>query len=253
MSKITLEVCVDSVESALAAVQGGANRLELCSALSEGGLTPTLGLYRVVKSLVLNIPVFVMLRPRSGFDFVFSPAEKDIMRFDCRQFVEHGADGFVIGALTAEQEIDVAFARELIDIIGARPVTFHRAFDVVRDPVTALRQLIELGVGRVLTSGQKRSVVDGLPLLEQLHLISAGRINLMPGSGVNKSNVEHILPTLPGVTDVHLSGKQSIQPNFKQETEVCKGDSRDVTNTAVIREVRDIINGLEKKLRGENM
>lgn len=93
----------------------------------------------------------------------------------------------------------------------------------------------------------------GLPLLEQLHLISAGRINLMPGSGVNKSNVEHILPTLPGVTDVHLSGKQSIQPNFKQETEVSKGDSRDVTNTAVIREVRDIINGLEKKLRGENM
>lgn len=83
------------------------------------------------------------------------------MRFDCRQFVEHGADGFVIGALTAEQEIDVAFARELIEIIGARPVTFHRAFDVVRDPVTALRQLIELGVGRVLTSGQKRSVVDG--------------------------------------------------------------------------------------------
>lgn len=88
----------------------------------------------------------------------------------------------------------------------------------------------------------------GLPLLEQLHLISAGRINLMPGSGVNKSNVEHILPTLPGVTDVHLSGKQSIQPSFKHETEVSKGDSRNVTSTAVIREMRDIINEFEKQI-----
>ncbi|KAI5694040.1 hypothetical protein M8J75_009851 [Diaphorina citri] len=224
MNKTTLEVCVDSVASALAAVRGGADRLELCAALSEGGLTPTLGLYRVIKRLVL-VPVFVMIRVRAGFDFVFSQAEKEIMALDCHQFVESGADGFVIGALTGEQEIDIEFIRQLKTIIGDRPITFHRAFDVVREPTRALEELISLGVTRVLTSGQRKSVADGLPLLQRLQAVSAGRIILLPGSGVHSGNILSILSSAnPAFQEIHLSGKRTVQLQFKHEKEVCAND-----------------------------
>ncbi|KAL1449774.1 hypothetical protein WDU94_002249 [Cyamophila willieti] len=194
-SKIKIEVCVDNVASAIAAVQGGADRLELCSALSEGGLTPTLGLYRAVKSVISAlVPVFVMIRPRAGFDFNFSPTEIDLMKNDCAYFAQEGADGFVIGALTAEQEIDLDCVRRLIAVIGDRPITFHRAFDVVRDPERALDQLIGLGgITRVLTSGQKNKVLDGLPLLHRLQKLAGNRIILMPGSGIGPHNVLSIL------------------------------------------------------------
>ncbi|XP_054060468.1 copper homeostasis protein cutC homolog isoform X4 [Rissa tridactyla] len=161
-----MEVCVDSVESAVNAERGGAGRIELCAGLVEGGTTPSMGLLQVVKQCV-RIPVFVMIRPRGG-DFLYSDREVEVMKADIRLAKLHGADGLVFGALTEDGRIDTELCTALLAVCRPLPVTFHRAFDMVHDPLVALETLISLGFERVLTSGCDSSALEGLSLIKRL-------------------------------------------------------------------------------------
>ncbi|XP_062070891.1 copper homeostasis protein cutC homolog isoform X2 [Lepus europaeus] len=161
-----MEVCVDSVESAVNAERGGAGRIELCSGLLEGGTTPSMGLLQIVKQSV-QIPVFVMIRPRGG-DFLYSDREIEVMKADIQLAKLYGADGLVFGALTEDGQIDKELCMSLIALCRPLPVTFHRAFDMVQDPMAALETLLTLGFERVLTSGCDSSALEGLPLIKRL-------------------------------------------------------------------------------------
>ncbi|XP_019631667.1 PREDICTED: copper homeostasis protein cutC homolog isoform X1 [Branchiostoma belcheri] len=197
-----MEVCVDSVESAINAEQGGASRLELCGNLMEGGTTPSLGMLKVVKQKV-RIPVFVMIRPRGG-DFLYSSVEREVMMVDLCLAKEHGADGIVLGALTENGRIDKDFCAQLIGLARPLPVTFHRAFDMVADPQQALEDVISLGCERLLTSGCDSTVLEGLPTLKKLKKQSRGRIIIVPGGGINERNLPRILKDT-GLREFHCS------------------------------------------------
>uniref|UniRef100_A0A8C0E2B4 Copper homeostasis protein cutC homolog n=1 Tax=Balaenoptera musculus TaxID=9771 RepID=A0A8C0E2B4_BALMU len=186
-----MEVCVDSVESAVNAERGGADRIELCSGLVEGGTTPSMGVLQVVKQYV-QIPVFVMIRPRGG-DFLYSDREVEVMKADIRLAKLYGADGLVFGALTEDGHIDKELCMSLVAICRPLPVTFHRAFDMVHDPMAALETLLTLGFERVLTSGCDSSALEGLPLIKRLIDQAKGRIVVMPGGGVTDRNLQRIL------------------------------------------------------------
>jgi copper homeostasis protein len=200
---ILVEACVDSIESALAAARGGAHRIELCANLIEGGTTPSAGTLAVCRSR-LEVPIFVLLRPRGG-DFLYSAAELAVMLEDIRRAKDAGVEGIVTGALRADGEIDADRTRELI--AAARPlrVTFHRAFDVCRDAGRALETLIALGVERVLTSGQAATAPEGAAAIAGLVRQAAGRIGILPGGGVAEENVATLVRAT-GVTEVHLTG-----------------------------------------------
>ncbi len=202
MPSLLFEVCVDSVESAKAAQAGGANRIELCSALGEGGLTPSLGLMEVVRSR-LTLPIAVMIRPRAG-DFCYSTADFEVMRRDLVALKERGADMIVLGLLEPDGSIDTARTRELIALARPLPVTFHRAFDMTRDARVALETLIEMGCERVLTSGQEKSVLEGLDLLVELVQQAGDRIRVVPGGGITERNLPRILRECP-VKEFHVS------------------------------------------------
>lgn len=236
-----MEVCIDNVQSAINAATGGATRIELCSALSEGGLTPSAGFLHKVKQLV-SIPVFVMLRPRRG-NFVYTEHELDTLKHDAVHLKSAGADGFVFGILNNDGTINESACRSLLNIVYPLPVTFHRAFDVVRDPLKSLDTLIELGFSRVLTSGQKSRAEDGLDLIAQLVDKARGRIVVMPGSGINASNVGKIIAT--GVREVHASVRTKVKLEFQGSTEVAMGNADDnellVTDTEYVRAIVSVL------------
>ncbi|XP_065183813.1 copper homeostasis protein cutC homolog [Sycon ciliatum] len=189
--KTRLEVCIDSVESAMEAENGGAHRVELCSGLIEGGTTPTLGMFRQVKK-VTAIDVFVIIRPRSA-DFCYDPMEVEVMKENICIFKEAGASGIVLGALTKEGRVDRQLTAELVALARPLPVTFHRAFDMAVDLVQALEDLVELGIERVLTSGGESTCLEGLPMLAQLVKQAANRIIVVPGGGITEKNLDRIL------------------------------------------------------------
>ena len=197
---------MDSVESAINAEKGGASRLELCSNLVEGGTTPSLGLLRVIKDRV-KIPIYVMLRPRGG-DFVYSEDDYQVMKKNLVLFKENGADGIVFGILTPDGEIDVTRSNEVIQLSRPLPVTFHRAFDMVKDPVNSLSTLISLGVDRVLTSGQDSTALEGLPLLASLVKQAKDEIIVVPGGGITERNLQRILEE-SGAKEFHCSARSS--------------------------------------------
>lgn len=202
-----LEICAGSVESAIAARDGGAKRIELCAALEVGGVTPSAGVIaeaRKVEGLVLN----VIIRPRGG-DFLYNEYEVACMEEDIRTCKRLGADGVVIGALTAEGDIDKDACKRLIDTADGMSVTFHRAFDMCRNPQEALEELISLGCDRVLTSGLASTAEAGIPLLKQLVEQAAGRIIIMPGCGVNSKNAAMIL-NATGAEEIHASARKSV-------------------------------------------
>ena len=201
-----MEVCIDLVESAVNAESGGASRVELCSNLAEGGTTPSLGLLRIVKRKV-NIPVYVMIRPRGG-DFAYSEDEFDVMREDIIVLKESGADGFVFGILTQAGSIDRERNNELLELAKPLPVTFHRAFDMVRDPFQALDTLASMGFSRVLTSGLDSTALEGLPLIKQLVIHAKGRITIVPGGGITERNLERIVQG-SGAVEFHCSARSS--------------------------------------------
>ncbi len=176
------EVCVDSVAGALAAAQGGADRVELCANLVEGGTTPSTGMIRAV-ARACPLPMMVMIRPRGGH-FCFSPTEIETMRAEADAVLAEDVAGIVIGALTNDGQIDVPICREMRRLAGGRSVTFHRAFDQVAEPFAALESLIELGIDRVLTSGQAPSAWAGKERLGHMVRAARQRIVVMPGCGV---------------------------------------------------------------------
>ncbi len=202
-----LEICAGSVESAIAARNGGAERIELCAALEIGGVTPSAGIIaeaRKIEGLQLN----VIIRPRGG-DFLYNVYEAESMLRDIELCKQLGADGVVIGALTAEGDIDTALCKRLITAADGMSVTFHRAFDMCRDPHKALEELIAMGCDRVLTSGQAATAEAGIPLLKKLAEQAAGRIIIMPGCGVNSSNAAAILRAT-GAVEIHASARMSV-------------------------------------------
>ena len=203
-----IEICVDSVAGALAAERGGADRVELCDNLLEGGTTPSAGCVKVARR-GLKIGLQVIIRPRGG-DFLYDDTEMEVMRQDIQMAKDWGADGVVIGCLTDEGDIDQARTAELIQLARPMSVTFHRAFDMCRDPVKGLEELIGLGVNRVLTSGQEATCLEGLDLLTVLQKQAAGRIIVMPGGGITPRNIQKIV-TSTGVSEVHLSARSTIE------------------------------------------
>ncbi len=202
-----LEICAGSIESAVAARDGGAQRIELCAALEVGGVTPSAGLIaeaRKVEGLILN----VIIRPRGG-DFLYNGYEVACMEEDVRTCKRLGVDGVVIGALTAEGDIDTATCQRLINAADGMSVTFHRAFDMCRNPQKALEELVALGCHRVLTSGQAPTAEAGIEQLEKLVKQADGRIIIMPGCGVNSNNAKNILQAT-GAKEIHASARKSV-------------------------------------------
>lgn len=212
MSRILIEVCVDSVESALAAQAGGADRVELCSALGEGGLTPSPGLMEVTRAH-LKIPIAVMIRPRPG-DFCPSDLEFEIMRRDLLAMKERGADMVVFGLLHPDGTPDADRSRELITLARPLPVTFHRAFDMTRDARAALEVLIEIGCERVLTSGQEKSVLEGSDLITELMRQAGDRICIVPGGGITERNLPRILRDCPA-REFHVSASATRESRME--------------------------------------
>ena len=203
---LIFEICVDSAEAAVAAQEGGADRVELCSDLLEGGLTPSHGTLAVARER-LRIGIMAMVRPRGG-DFCYSDTEFAVMREDLLAAKRIGANGVVFGLLNPDGTVDRERTAELIALARPLPVTFHRAFDVSRNPFEALETLIELGVERVLTSGQEPSVLEGLDLIVSLVKRAAGRIIVMPGGGITERTVGRIAPVC-GATEFHFASLET--------------------------------------------
>lgn len=213
-----VEICVDSATGAFAAERGGADRVELCDNLLEGGTTPSAGCTAVTRSR-LKIGLQILIRPRGG-DFLYTSDETEVMREDIRIAKDSGADGVVIGCLTAEGDIDRARTLELIKLARPMNVTFHRAFDMCRNPHQALEELIGLGVERVLTSGQEASCLEGLELLTALQQQAAGRIVVMPGGGITPRNAGRIV-SATGVNEIHLSARHSVSSGMTYRNDRC--------------------------------
>jgi copper homeostasis protein len=208
MRPILIEACVDSVPSAMAAEAGGAGRVELCDNLGEGGTTPSAGAIAECRAR-LRIPIFVMIRPRGG-DFLYSDVEYEIMRRDISQARSLGADGMVLGLLRRDGTVDVERTRPLVDAARPLPVTFHRAIDVARDAEEALDALIGMGIDRVLTSGQAPTAPQGAALIARLVRRAAGRIVVLPGCGIDETNVQRLVADT-GAYEVHVRGTAMVR------------------------------------------
>jgi copper homeostasis protein len=214
-----IEICANSVKSCMEAQKGGAYRVELCAGIPEGGTTPSYGDITLAREL-LNIKLNVIIRPRGG-DFLYNDLEHKIMLKDIELSRKLGVDGVVIGCLTNDGDIDMIKNRELIDAAGDMSVTFHRAFDMSRDPYESLENIIELGCDRILTSGQQPKADMGIDLLKKLVSIAGERIIIMPGSGVNAHNIAK-LAVETGANEFHFSAREPIvsgmtyrNPNLK--------------------------------------
>ena len=225
MAHITLEVCIDSVEGALTATRGGADRLELCSALSEGGITPSYGLVEGVRAAT-NLPVMMMIRCRGG-SFVYSQLELDVMLKDIEMAKSLGVQGVVFGVLTEQNEIDHDSNSYLVQAARPLEVTFHRAFDEPGvDSQSALRALRELGVDRLLSSGQRPSAAEGVELLADL-VSSQPALAVMPGAGVRPENAAKIIQAT-NAREIH--GTASRFCNSLQRRITCEDTVRQIRN-----------------------
>ena len=182
-----IEVCAESYEYAVKAEKAGADRIELCKDLHLDGLTPD---YESAKRTIdtLHIPVFILIRPREG-DFIYSDEEFELMKSDIVKFKEMGCKGIVSGVLNNDKSIDIKRTKELVELSRPLEFTFHRAFDIVSNPLNEIENLIKMGVNRVLTSGQKHKAIEGLEFIKQLKIITNNRIVIMPGGGIKKNNI----------------------------------------------------------------
>jgi len=235
-----LEICTNSFESALAAQNAGAQRIELCNELSLGGITPSYGLLEKVLS-ELTIPVYVLIRPRSG-NFTYSNAELDVMLKDIEQFKKMGAQGIVSGVLTANNNIDLKSTKLLLEASKGIDFTFHRAFDWCNKPKQAIIKLEQIGIGRILTSGQKRNAFEGLPLLKELKSLS-NTIKIMPGGCITKDNA--LVFKKAGFDEIHCSASEKIQtlktpPKVSMESNTAEG----IITRSSEEKIREILNKL---------
>ena len=211
--KRLLEVCVDSLASARAAIAGGADRLELCSALPLGGLTPYTQLLRQIRQ-ESGIAIRCLMRPRAG-DFLYTPEELSLMAAQIEELKQAGADGFVIGCLTPDGGLDREAMKPLIDAAGGRGLTLHRCIDVSRDPVKTYLKARELGIDTVLTSGAAASCMGGLEVIGQLLKLRAEGPEVLIGAGVKASVIEAILAEHPEASAFHMSGKTELESGMR--------------------------------------
>lgn len=234
-----IEIATSDFLTTKAAVEGGADRMELCANLAEGGTTPS---YAHIKKCreAFDVALFPIIRPRGG-DFLYTKDEFEIMSNDIRLCKQLGCDGIVIGLLNMDGTIDLSRTSELVELAYPLEVTFHRAFDRCKDPFTGLEELIEAGCQRILTSGQKQTVSDGVELIAELNKIADGRIIIMPGSGVRKENIK-LLAEKTGCTEFHssLRGKmkspmQFFHPSFKDSEESYFNNSIDPEEVRKLR------------------
>lgn len=202
--KCELEICAYSLESCLAAKQAGATRVELCAGMYEGGITPSLGMIKLARELTTGVQLYTMIRPRGG-DFLYADIEFEQMKEEISSVKTLGVEGVVLGILKRDGSIDLERTAELVRLAAPLKVTFHRAFDMVKDPEQALEAIIKAGCCRILTSGLKNTAEEGIGNLKKIVKQADGRIQIMAGSGVNAGNVLKIAAT--GVTAVHLSAK----------------------------------------------
>jgi copper homeostasis protein len=206
--KCLLEISVETLESAMAAERGGADRIELCGDLSLGGVTPHADLIRSVRTQV-RIPIFVMIRPRAG-DFVYSNTEFMEMKRSIDDAKESGMDGIVLGVLTKDHQVDVGRTRELVELAMPLPVTYHRAFDEVADLRQALEDVIKTTARRILTSGGAKSALEGAAVLAELVAAAGYRLIIVPGAGINSANIS-LVAEQTGARELH-SGLSSALP-----------------------------------------
>jgi copper homeostasis protein len=239
-----LEVCVASIDDAQVAQRGGADRLELNAALALDGLTPSAGMLQSIKR-VADLPVIAMIRPRPG-GFCYSGSEFDVMRTDAEFALRAGVDGIAFGILTEDGTIDKPRCRQMRELAAGRQAIFHRAFDVVADPYSALESLIELGFTRVLTSGRRQTALEGAKLIAELVMRSKGRVEILPGAGVNRSTVrELVLAT--GCTQVHGSFRVKSCRSRSGPVSILFGDdaageeSVDIDEVKAVRSLLDIV------------
>lgn len=240
------EVCVDSVEGALAAQQGGAQRVELCDNLVEGGTTPSLGMIEIARKRI-SIDLNVIIRPRGG-DFYFSDFEFEVMLRDVLAARAAGANGVVIGLLLPDGRVDEERARKLIEAARPMSVTFHRAFDMCRDPEEALETLIKLGVDRVLTSGQKDNALEGLNCLASLVKQAGDRIIILAGGGLTAENLPYIA-SVTQIKECHFATRRHVESPMQHRNLECfmgKAYSPDeytrlITEAEMVRRIVDSI------------
>jgi copper homeostasis protein len=245
--KFKLEICVDSTESAIVAQNAGADRVELCNNLIEGGTTPGLGTIVSVRNN-LSIGLNVIIRPRGG-DFLYTDLEFDIMRRDIEICGENGVDGVVLGILKSDGTIDVERTAKLVKIAHPMEVTFHRAFDMCSDPLSGLEDVISTGSARLLTSGQKNKAVDGIEMIKSLVKQAGKRIIVMPGSGINDANISQIASET-GAKEFHLTGRKTVDSEmiFRKEGISMGGSpgitefSRKITDSELIKRIIGILN-----------
>jgi len=204
-----LEICANSYQSAMNAEKAGAHRIELCSELSVGGITPSYGLLKKVMHSI-GIPVHVLIRPRSG-GFSYSNAEFEIMKENILQCKALGCAGIVSGVLHANKTIDIERTKELIKLSSPMSFTFHRAFDEVLAPKESFLRLVQIGIDRLLSSGLKEKASDGIELLIELQQIAQNKVSILPGSGINIENC--ILFKNAGFTEIHTSASREIKGN----------------------------------------
>jgi len=246
-----LEICVDSVESAIAAEAGGAQRVELCSALSEGGLTPSLGLIRAVRSRI-GIGVSVMIRPRGG-DFLYSDEEYSVMREDIAHATDAGANGVVFGLLTADGRVDVARTSRLVDDARRMEVTFHRAIDMAMDLEQSLEDIVKTGADRVLTSGAAQSAALGAERIAGLVRAATSRIGIMVCGNVRPENVQEIAQAT-GAREFHAALRTAVaSPVTYRNPGLSLGDpgSDEYTRHIVVAEdVRSLRQAMDEALSG---
>ncbi|MCY6356124.1 copper homeostasis protein CutC [Clostridium sp. ZS2-4] len=207
-NNILIEVCVDSVESAIAAEKGGANRVELCTNLAEGGTTPSTGCIELVRRNI-DIDLNVIVRPRGG-DFCYSNFEFEVMKRDIRMAKKLGVNGVVIGILKEDGNIDIQRTKEIVELARPMSVTFHRAFDMTCDPFKALEEIIQLNIDRVLTSGHEKTAFEGEKLISRLVEKAEDNLIIMPGGGVNEENIEEI-KNITGAREYHVSGRKKFE------------------------------------------
>ena len=243
-----IEICANSVASCLEAQKGGAYRVELCAGIPEGGTTPSYGEIAVARKL-LDIKLNIIIRPRGG-DFLYSDVEHKTMLHDIEMAKKLGVDGVVIGCLKADGTIDMERNRELIAAAEGMSVTFHRAFDMCKNPFESLEQIIALGCDRLLTSGQQPTAIEGISLLSQLVEKADGRIIIMPGSGVNEDNIA-ILADETKAKEFHFSAREPINskmeyrnPNLKMGGAVVEIDEF-VNNVTAAEKVKRTIDKLK--------
>ncbi len=241
---MTIEVVVYTIESALKAQEGGADRIELCDNPSEGGTTPSYGLIEAVRQNV-NMDVYVMIRPRGG-DFLYSNYEFHSMKRDISQCQKISVDGIVFGILNPDGTIDKKRCKELIDKARPLKVTCHRAFDMTLDPFEALEDCIEVGFDRILTAGQQARASKGAELIGQLIQKANGRIAIMPGSGVNEDTVSEIIKK-SGAKEIHFSATAFRESGMKFKNQQIAGMGSDegsefklrTVNPARVRKIRN--------------